>query len=285
MSPMTDTTDTPTTGTPATGSAARGAGVTWHGSGEFSATRYETTDDGIAKITICRPEVHNACRPQTLIEMSDALTVAREDESGGVIILTGQGDKAFCSGGDQRVRGDSGYKTDENATGRFHVTDLHVQMRRCPKPILAMVAGWAIGGGHVLHVVCDLTIAADNATFGQVGPRVGSFDGGFGASSLAQLVGMKKAKEIWFLCRRYDARAAAEMGLVNAIVPLADLERETVRWCREMLALSPFALRLMKASLRAAADGCPGSRRHAHIPGKSAVLFHARLIQGSCDGD
>ena len=270
MSPMTDTTDTPatgttgTTGTPAPGSAAQGAGVTWHASGEYSDIRYETTDDGIAKITICRPEVHNAFRPQTLIEMSAALTVAREDESVGVIILTGQGDKAFCSGGDQRVRGDSGYKTDENATGRFHVTDLHVQMRRCPKPIVAMVAGWAIGGGHVLHVVCDLTIAADNATFGQVGPRVGSFDGGFGASSLAQLVGMKKAKEIWFLCRRYDARAAAEMGLVNAVVPLADLERETVRWCREMLALSPFALRLMKASFHAAEDGYAGIQQLAH---------------------
>jgi naphthoate synthase len=269
MAPMTDTTDTPTTGSstagaPTTGTGAPGAGITWHASGEYSDISYETTDDGIAKITICRPEVHNAFRPQTLIEMSAALTVAREDESVGVIILTGQGDKAFCSGGDQRVRGDSGYKTDENATGRFHVTDLHVQMRRCPKPIVAMVAGWAIGGGHVLHVVCDLTIAADNATFGQVGPKVGSFDGGFGASSLAQLVGMKKAKEIWFLCRRYDARAAAEMGLVNAVVPLADLERETVKWCREMLALSPFALRLMKASFHAAEDGYAGIQQLAH---------------------
>jgi naphthoate synthase len=269
MAPMTDTTDTPTTGSstagaPTTGTGAPGAGITWHASGEYSDISYETTDDGIAKITICRPEVHNAFRPQTLIEMSAALTVAREDESVGVIILTGQGDKAFCSGGDQRVRGDSGYKTDENATGRFHVTDLHVQMRRCPKPIVAMVAGWAIGGGHVLHVVCDLTIAADNATFGQVGPKVGSFDGGFGASSLAQLVGMKKAKEIWFLCRRYDARTAAEMGLVNAVVPLADLERETVKWCREMLALSPFALRLMKASFHAAEDGYAGIQQLAH---------------------
>jgi naphthoate synthase len=230
---MTDTTDTSTTGT-STGTDAQNAGIAWHASGEYSDIRYETTDDGIAKITICRPEVHNAFRPQTLIEMSAALTVAREDESVGVIILTGQGDKAFCSGGDQRVRGDSGYQTDENATGRFHVTDLHVQMRRCPKPIVAMVAGWAIGGGHVLHVVCDLTIAADNATFGQVGPRVGSFDGGFGASSLAQLVGMKKAKEIWFLCRR------------------------------EMLALSPFALRLMKASFHAAEDGYAGIQQLAH---------------------
>jgi len=238
--------------------------IAWRASGDYTDIRYETTSDGIAKITICRPEVHNAFRPQTLIEISDALTVAREDESVGVIILTGEGGKAFCSGGDQRVRGDTGYQTDPSSTGRFHVTDLHVQMRRCPKPIVAMVAGWAIGGGHVLHVVCDLTIAADNAVFGQVGPRVGSFDGGFGASSLAQLVGMKKAKEIWFLCRRYDAPAALEMGLVNRVVPLADLERETVAWCREMLALSPFALRLMKASFHAAEDGYAGIQQLAH---------------------
>ena len=208
------------------------ADIRWHAAGDYADIRYETSDDGIAKITICRPEVHNAFRPQTIIEISAALTVAREDQSVGVIILTGEGDKAFCSGGDQRVRGDSGYQLDEKSVGRFHVTDLHVQMRRCPKPIVAMVAGWAIGGGHVLHVVCDLTIAADNARFGQVGPRVGSFDGGFGASSLAELVGMKKAKEIWFLCRQYDAQQAAEMGLVNTVVPLADLERETVKWCR-----------------------------------------------------
>jgi len=238
--------------------------VTWQASGEYDDIRYETTDDGIAKITICRPEVHNAFRPQTVIEISAALTVAREDESVGVIILTGEGDRAFCSGGDQRVRGDSGYKTEAGATGRFHVTDLHVQMRRCPKPIVAMVAGWAIGGGHVLHLVCDLTIAADNARFGQVGPRVGSFDGGFGASVLSQLVGMKKAKEIWFLCRQYDAQQALEMGMVNTVVPLADLERETVQWCREMLALSPFALRLMKASFHAAEDGYAGIQQLAH---------------------
>jgi naphthoate synthase len=238
--------------------------ITWRQSGDYADIRYETTGDGIAKITICRPEVHNAFRPQTLIEISDALTVAREDTSVGVIILTGDGGKAFCSGGDQRVRGDSGYQTDPDSVGRFHVTDLHVAMRRCPKPIVAMVAGWAIGGGHVLHVVCDLTIAADNARFGQVGPRVGSFDGGFGASSLAQLIGMKKAKEIWFLCRRYDAQQALEMGLVNAVVPLADLEAETVRWCREMLALSPFALRLMKASFHAAEDGYAGIQQLAH---------------------
>ncbi|WP_262847977.1 1,4-dihydroxy-2-naphthoyl-CoA synthase [Mumia quercus] len=236
----------------------------WNSVGDYSDIRYETTDDGIAKITINRPEVHNAFRPQTIIEISDALTVAREDESVGVIILTGAGDKAFCSGGDQRVRGDSGYKTDAGATGRFHVTDLHVQMRRCPKPIVAMVAGWAIGGGHVLHVVADLTIAADNARFGQVGPKVGSFDGGFGASSLSQLVGMKKAKEIWFLCRQYDAQQALDMGMVNAVVPLEDLETETVKWCREMLALSPYALRLMKASFHAAEDGYAGLQQLAH---------------------
>jgi naphthoate synthase len=236
----------------------------WHGSGEYTDIRYETTDDGIAKITICRPEVHNAFRPQTIIEISQALTVAREDESVGVIILTGEGDKAFCSGGDQRTRSDSGYQMEGQSVGRFHVTDLHVQMRRCPKPIVAMVAGWAIGGGHVLHVVCDLTIAADNAKFGQVGPKVGSFDGGLGASSLAQLVGMKKAKEIWFLCRQYDAPEALQMGLVNAVVPVADLERETVKWCREMLALSPFALRLMKASFHAAEDGYLGIQQLAH---------------------
>ena len=241
-----------------------GPDVTWDESGDYADIVYATSPDGIAKITINRPEVHNAFRPQTIIEISDALTRARDDESVGVIVLTGAGDRAFCSGGDQRVRGDSGYKTDEGATGRFHVTDLHVQMRRCPKPIVAMVAGWAIGGGHVLHLVCDLTIAADNARFGQVGPKVGSFDGGFGASSLAQLVGMKKAKEIWFLCRQYDAQQALEMGLVNTVVPLAELEAETVRWCREMLALSPFALRLMKASFHAAEDGYAGIQQLAH---------------------
>jgi len=238
--------------------------VDWQLSGDYDDIRYELSGDGIAKITINRPEVHNAFRPQTLVEVSQALTIAREDESVGVIILTGAGDQAFCSGGDQRVRGDSGYQSDPNSTGRFHVTDLHVQMRRCPKPIIAMVAGWAIGGGHVLHVVCDLTIAADNARFGQVGPKVGSFDGGFGASSLAQLVGLKKAKEIWFLCRQYDANQAVEMGLVNAVVPVAELEAETVKWCREMLALSPFALRLMKASFHAAEDGYAGIQQLAH---------------------
>ncbi len=246
--------------------------ILWRASGEYTDIRYETTADGIAKSTICRPEVHNAFRPKTLIEISDALVTAREDTSVGVIILTGEGDQAFCSGGDQRVRGDTGYLEEGAEVGRFHVTDLHVQMRRCPKPIVAMVAGWAIGGGHVLHLVCDLTIAADNAKFGQVGPKVGSFDGGFGASLLAQQVGLKKAKEIWFLCRRYTAAQALEMGLINAVVPVADLERETVAWCREMLALSPFALRLMKASFHAAEDGYAGIQQLAH---DANLLFYA----------
>ena len=238
--------------------------IQWTDSGDYEDIIYSTTEDGIAKITINRPEVHNAFRPQTLIEVSNALTTAREDERIGVIILTGAGDKAFCSGGDQRVRGDSGYKEDASSTGRFHVTDLHVAMRRCPKPIVAMVAGWAIGGGHVLHLVCDLTIAADNARFGQVGPRVGSFDGGYGASILSDLVGPKKAKEIWFLCRQYDAQQALDMGLVNTVVPLADLEAETVAWCREMLALSPWALRLSKLSFHAHEDGYAGIQQLAH---------------------
>jgi naphthoate synthase len=236
----------------------------WTSSGSYEDIRYETTADGIAKITICRPEVHNAFRPQTIIEITEALNVAREDERIGVIVLTGQGERAFCSGGDQRVRGDSGYQTDAGATGRFHVTDLQVQMRRCPKPIVAMVAGYAIGGGHVLHLICDLTIAADNAVFGQVGPKVGSWDGGFGASVLSDLVGPKRAKEIWFLCRQYDAQQAMDMGLINTVVPPADLERETVRWCREMLAKSPFALRLSKASFHAHEDGYAGIQQLAH---------------------
>jgi naphthoate synthase len=244
----------------------------WRQSGSYEDIRYETTEDGIAKITITRPEVHNAFRPLTIIEISQALTVAREDSSVGVIVLTGEGGRAFCSGGDQRVRGDTGYLEENATTGRFHVTDLHVQMRRTPKPIVAMVAGWAVGGGHVLHLVCDLTIAADNARFGQVGPRVGSFDGGYGASVLAGLVGMKKAKEIWFLCRQYDARQALDMGMVNTVVPLAELERETVQWCREMLALSPFALRLMKASFHAAEDGYAGLQQLAH---DANLLFYA----------
>jgi naphthoate synthase len=239
--------------------------VDWQPAGEYEDIRYETSGDGIAKITIDRPEVRNAFRPQTVIELSDAFERAREDTSVGVIILTGEGPHAFCSGGDQRVRGDAGYETQPGSgIGRFHVTDLHVQMRRLPKPIVAMVAGYAVGGGHVLHVICDLTIAADNARFGQTGPKVGSFDGGFGAGILAELVGPKKAKEIWFLCRQYDAEEARAMGLVNTVVPLERLEEETVRWCREMLALSPFALRLLKASFNATEDGMAGLQQLAH---------------------
>jgi naphthoate synthase len=238
---------------------------------DYTDIRYEKSaapQQGIAKITIARPEVRNAFRPRTVIEISQALEDAREDTEIGVIVLTGEGSEAFCSGGDQRVRGDSGYLDEDAAgkagVGRFHVTDLHVQIRRLPKPVVAMVAGYAIGGGHVLHLVCDLTIAADNARFGQVGPKVGSFDGGFGAGLLANLVGPKKAKEIWFLCRQYSAEEALEMGLVNTVVPLERLEEETVGWCREMLAVSPFALRLLKASFNAAEDGLTGVQQLAH---------------------
>ncbi len=238
-------------------------GADWQAAGEYEDIRYETAE-GIAKITIDRPEVRNAFRPQTLIEVSDALDKAREDTGVGVVVLAGEGPLAFCSGGDQRVRGDTGYLTEPGAVGRFHVTDLHVQMRRLPKPVVAMVAGYAIGGGHVLHIVCDLTIAADNARFGQTGPKVGSFDGGFGAGLLANLVGPKKAKEIWFLCRQYDAQEALDMGLVNTVVPVEQLELETVRWCREMLDLSPFSLRLLKASFNAAEDGLTGIQQLAH---------------------
>jgi naphthoate synthase len=239
--------------------------------GDYSDIRYEKStgeDAGIAKVTIDRPEVRNAFRPRTIVEISRALEDAREDTSVGVIVLTGEGPDAFCSGGDQRVRGDSGYLAEDESgragVGRFHVTDLHIQIRRLPKPVVAMVAGYAIGGGHVLHLVCDLTIAADNARFGQVGPKVGSFDGGFGAGLLANLVGPKKAKEIWFLCRQYSAEEAREMGMVNTVVPLARLEEETVAWCEEMLALSPFALRLLKASFNAAEDGLSGIQQLAH---------------------
>jgi naphthoate synthase len=251
--------------------------VTWEPAADYTDIRYEVStgeDAGIAKITINRPEVHNAFRPETVIELIDAFDRAREDLDVGVIILTGEGTKAFCSGGDQRVRAGSGggYVTGADpaqagrqaGVGRFHVTDLHVQIRRLPKPVVAMVAGWAIGGGHVLHVVCDLTIAAENARFGQVGPKVGSFDGGFGASVLARQIGLKRAKEIWFLCRQYDAQQALEMGLVNTVVPLERLEEETVQWCREMLALSPFALRMLKASFNADEDGLSGIQQLAH---------------------
>jgi naphthoate synthase len=246
--------------------------VDWEPAGEYSDIRYERSGDGIAKVTIARPEVRNAFRPQTIVEISDALERAREDTGVGVIVLTGEGPLAFCSGGDQRVRGDSGYMPEGASVGRFHVTDLHVQIRRLPKPVVAMVAGYAIGGGHILHLVCDLTIAADNARFGQTGPRVGSWDGGYGASLLRDLVGPKRAKELWFLCRQYDAAQALEMGLVNAVVPLDRLEEETVAWCREMLALSPFALRLAKASFNAHEDGYAGIQQLAH---DANLLFYA----------
>ncbi len=250
--------------------------VTWEPVAKYEDIRYERAsgaDSAIAKITIDRPEVRNAFRPETVVELIDAFTRAREDPEVGVVILTGEGPDAFCSGGDQRVRGSrGGYVSGadpveagaHHGVGRFHVTDLHVQIRRMPKPVVAMVAGYAIGGGHVLHVICDLTIAADNARFGQTGPKVGSFDGGFGASVLSRLVGPKRAKEIWFLCRQYDAQQALQMGLVNAVVPLAGLEDETVGWCREMLALSPFALRLLKASFNADEDGLTGVQQLAH---------------------
>ncbi len=246
-------------------------GADWQPEGEYEDIRYEIAE-GIAKLTIARPEVRNAFRPETLIELSDAFERAREHPEVGVIVLTGEGPLAFCSGGDQNVRGDTGYMTGGQGVGRFHVTDLQVQMRRLPKPIVAMVAGYAVGGGQVLNVCCDLTIAADNARFGQTGPRVGSFDGGFGAALLAQQVGQKKAKEIWFLCRQYDAQQALDMGLVNTVVPLEELEEETVRWAREMLALSPFSLRLLKASFHAAEDGFAGLQQLAH---DTNLLFYA----------
>jgi naphthoate synthase len=255
--------------------------VTWQAAAEYEDIRYElatgeewpASEPTVAKITINRPEVRNAFRPETVIELIDAFERAREDPAVGVVILTGEGPLAFCSGGDQRVRGSKGgYVTGADPSqaghhetaGRFHVTDLHVQIRRLPKPVVAMVAGYAVGGGHVLHVVCDLTIAADNARFGQTGPRVGSFDGGFGASVLSRLVGPKKAKEIWFLCRQYGAQEALDMGLVNTVVPLDQLEAETVKWCREMLQLSPMSLRLLKASFNADEDGLAGIQQLAH---------------------
>ena len=240
----------------------------------YGDVRYETAE-GIAKITIDRPEVRNAFRPQTLFELADAFDRARDDPEVGVIVLTGEGPLAFCSGGDQRVRGDDGYLGDDavarRGVGRLNVLDLQIQIRRLPKPVVAMVAGYAIGGGHVLHLVCDLTIAADNARFGQTGPRVGSFDGGYGPGLLARTVGQKKAREIWFLCRQYDAAQALDMGLVNTVVPLERLEDETVEWCREMLRLSPLALRLLKASLNAADDGLAGIQQ---LAGDATLLFY-----------
>jgi naphthoate synthase len=246
--------------------------VQWQPAGDFEDIRYETSGDGIAKITIDRPEVRNAFRPQTVIEMSQAFELAREDPAVGVIILTGEGPLAFCSGGDQRVRGDSGYEEQPGSgVGRFHVTDLHVQIRRLPKPVVAMVAGYAVGGGHVLHVICDLTIAADNARFGQTGPRVGSFDAGYGVSMLARLVGTKKAREIWYLCRPYDAQQALDMGLVNTVVPLERLEEETVQWCREILANSQMAIRCLKAAMNADCDGQAGLQE---LAGNATLLFY-----------
>jgi naphthoate synthase len=241
---------------------------------EFTDITYQVAE-GMAKITINRPEVRNAFRPQTLFELEKAFSLARDDEHVGVIILTGAGIEAFCSGGDINVRGDDGYLgTDalaKKGIGRLNVLDLQIQIRRLPKPVVAMVAGWAVGGGHVLHVVCDLTIAADNAKFGQTGPMVGSFDGGYGAGLLAAHVGQKKAREIWFLCRQYDANEALDMGLVNTVVPVAELEAETVSWCREMLRHSPMALRLLKAGLNAADDGLAGVQQ---LAGDATLLFY-----------
>lgn len=240
----------------------------------FSDIVYET-GDGIAKIIINRPEVRNAFRPQTIIELKEAFDIARDDESVGVVILTGVGEEAFCSGGDINVRGDDGYIGDDKLAakgiGRLNVLDLQIQIRRLPKPVIAMVAGWAIGGGHVLHVVCDLTIAADNAKFGQTGPMVGSFDGGYGAGLLAAHVGQKKAREIWFMTREYDATEALNMGLVNTVVPINELEAETVSWAREMLRNSPMALRLLKAGLNAADDGLAGVQQ---LAGDATLLFY-----------
>ncbi len=241
----------------------------WKSVGKHHDIRYQK-QKGVAKVTINRPEVRNAFRPQTLFEMSAAFEDAREDPEVGVVILTGEGNQAFCSGGDQRIRGQEGY-LGKDGVPRLNVLDLQRQIRSLPKPVVAMVAGYAIGGGHVLHVVCDLTIAADNARFGQTGPRVGSFDGGFGASTLASLVGLKKAKEIWFLCRQYDAQAALRMGLVNAVVPLSELEAETLRWCQEMLRLSPLALRLLKSSFNAALDGQAGIQE---LAGNATLLYY-----------
>lgn len=241
----------------------------WESTGTFVDITYEVAE-GIAKITIDRPEVRNAFRPKTLFELSEAFEKARNDPGVGVIILTGAGDLAFCSGGDQRVRGDDGY-VDESGIGRLNVLDLQVQIRRLPKPVIAMVAGYAIGGGHVLHLVCDLTVAADNARFGQTGPKVGSFDGGYGAGLLARTVGQKKAKEIWFLCEQYDAEAALSMGLVNKVVPLARLEQETVAWARRILEMSPLSLRLLKASFHADTDGLAGVQQ---LAGDATLLYY-----------
>lgn len=249
--------------------------IRWESAAEFTDIRYEigvagSSAQGIAKLTICRPEVRNAFRPLTVSELRKALDQARENQDVGVIILTGEGDKAFCSGGDQRIRGDAGY-VDQEGVHRLNVLDFQREIRSCPKPIVAMVAGYAIGGGHVLHVMCDLTIAADNARFGQTGPKVGSFDGGYGSSYLARMVGQKKAREIWFLCRQYDAQQAMDMGMVNTVVPLAQLEEETVQWCSEMLAHSPLALRCLKSALNADCDGQAGLQE---LAGNATLLYY-----------
>ena len=245
--------------------------VAWEHVHEYEDIRFErSVGEGIAKITICRPEVRNAFRPTTLFELSDAFERARNDPELGVIVFTGEGPDAFCSGGDQRIRGDDGY-VDAQGIGRLNVLDLQVQIRRLPKPVIAMVAGYAIGGGHILHLVCDLTIAADNARFGQTGPNVGSFDGGYGSGLLARTVGQKKAREIWFLCEQYDADEALGMGLVNKVVPLAQLETETVAWCRKILAKSPLSLRMLKASLNAVDDGLAGIQQ---LAGDATMLYY-----------
>lgn len=248
------------------------APVEWQDSAQpFSDIRYHKSADGIAKITIHRPEVRNAFRPQTVKELMIALNDARHDEQVGVIVLTGEGNEAFCAGGDQKVRGNYGGYQDESGVHHLNVLDFQRQIRTCPKPVVAMVAGYAVGGGHVLHMLCDLTIAADNAHFGQTGPKVGSFDGGWGAAYMARIVGQKKAREIWFLCRMYNAQQALEMGLINTVVPLADLEKETVRWCREMLQNSPMALRCLKAALNADCDGQAGLQE---LAGNATMLFY-----------
>lgn len=242
----------------------------WISIKKYQDIRLEKTSDGIGKITINRPEVRNAFRPQTVMELQDAFNVVREDQSVGVVILTGEGPMAFCSGGDQRVRGDAGY-VGQDGVPRLNILDVQKQIRQLPKPVIAMVAGYAIGGGHVLHVVCDLSIAADNARFGQTGPKVGSFDGGLGSSYLARIVGQKKAREIWYLCRQYDAKQALDMGLVNAVVPLKDLEMETVKWAREMLQHSPMALRVLKTCMNADCDGQMGL---LDLAGNATLLYY-----------
>ncbi len=243
--------------------------IEWKSAGQFGDIKYEKFE-GIAKITINRPRVRNAFRPQTVRQMSQALREAEYDREVGVIILTGEGEKAFCAGGDQKVRGHAGYRDDRGAES-LNVLEFQRQIRRCPKVIIAMVAGYAIGGGHVLHLICDLTIAADNAVFGQTGPVVGSFDGGFGASYMARTIGQKRAREIWFLCRKYDAKQAKEMGLVNAVVPLDQLEAETVQWCREILEKSPVAIRCLKAAFNADCDGQAGLQE---LAGCATMLFY-----------